>query len=93
MGFDTPKEPVNIRKQILVRNIMGSNIRINWSLLTLWYRSSFLQYLWKVWKEEFTKREFTWQRFLSYLIIKLMMLSFGLLTRFPRRISWRRCST
>lgn len=63
-----PKEPIEIKKQILeLRNTWGSNSRIDWNSLAVWYGNRIPQYLWNAWREELRKKGFTWQEFLKLL--------------------------
>ena len=68
MGLEIPKEPVEIRKQILeLRGRMSPNTGINYNSLAVWYGNRVPQYFWGVWKSELTKKGFTWQKFLKLL--------------------------
>jgi len=68
MGLDIPKEPLEIRKQILeLRGRMGPGGGIDYNSLAIWYGNRVPQYLWNIWKSELTKKGFTWQKFLRLL--------------------------
>lgn len=68
MGINIPKEPLEIKKQVLeLRNRMGPGTEIDYNSLAVWYGNRVPQYLWSVWKSELTKKGFTWQKFLRLL--------------------------
>jgi len=68
MGLNPPKEPIEIKKQILeLRSRLGSDNEIDWNSLAVWYGNRIPQYLWGAWKGELGKKGFTWQKFLKLL--------------------------
>lgn len=68
MGLMVPKEPTEIKKQILeLRDRLGPGNEIDWNSLAVWYGNRIPQYLWNTWKEELEKKGFTWQKFLKLL--------------------------
>ena len=63
-----PEESKDVKKFILaVRLQLGESKTINWNSLAVWSGNRIPQYLWRKWRTELTKRDFTWQKFLKLM--------------------------
>jgi len=63
-----PKESYEIKNFILaVRSQLDKNTMINWDSMAVWAGNRIPQYLWSAWRNELTKRGFTWQKFLRLM--------------------------
>ena len=63
-----PEESKEIRKFILmVRSQLSEDNTINWDSLAVWAGNKMPQYLWSFWRNELSKKGFTWQKFLRLM--------------------------
>lgn len=68
MDIEIPEEPVGVKKDILdLRETLGSDKRIDWDSLSVWYGNKIPQYLWNSWKSELKKEGYNWQKFLKLM--------------------------
>lgn len=81
-----PEESKEVKKLIkALRSQLGESNTINWDSLSVWYGNKIPQYLWSFWRNELTKRGFTWQKFLrlmKYRTEDAILWVYG-------RISWK----
>lgn len=63
-----PEESREIKKFIIaVRSQLGENTTINWDSMAVWAGNRIPQYLWKSWRNELSRKGFTWQKFLRLM--------------------------
>jgi hypothetical protein len=63
-----PPEPIEVKNFILaVQSRLGKNNTVNWDSTAVWAGNKVPQYLWSYWRNELTKKGFTWQKFLMLM--------------------------
>ena len=67
LKLSTPKEPIDIKKQIGLFHQKNQGSSIDWASLNVWFGNQLPKYLWKEWQNELKTAGFSWQKFLKLL--------------------------
>ena len=68
VNLKIPPEPIEVKDFILaLRSQLGRTSTINWDSMAVWAGNKIPQYLWSYWRNELSKKGFTWQSFLRLM--------------------------